>query len=327
MNPILLNPKINSDASTAEQLRQMKSYLYQFKEEVELILMNIDSDNLSEKCTTDLYESFSKKLSNSKTMTEILQTAGAIKMSVKDLDGKYSQLSMTVGQIQSTVYDGQGNSRITQNANAISAEVSRATGVESALRLDVNGISASYISKDGTYNGVKIDSNGITCNAGTTLVTIGKNSDDDASFYASGDGSFEVYMSNITIDGSGNVSITGDITATSGTFTGTVHSTNGDIGGFTLGSNQLTALGHKALSFGTQLWLGDILSNAETWVWGTQVRLQSSNGAYGLIVGSSSVGIDLDTSINGSLTIHSHTSSSWKQYGSLSSSDYVLVAT
>lgn len=133
MNPILINPKIDSSASTAEQLGQMKSYLRQFKEEIELILMNIDGDNLSEKFEDNLFEGFSKRMKDSKTMSEITQTAGMIKMAVKDLEGSMASLTLTVNGIESEVYDSQGNSRITQTANAIVSEVSRATGAESGL--------------------------------------------------------------------------------------------------------------------------------------------------------------------------------------------------
>lgn len=133
MNPILINPKIDSSASTTEQLGQMKSYLRQFKEEIELILMNIDGDNLSEKFEDNLFEGFSKRMKDSKTMSEITQTAGMIKMAVKDLEGSMASLTLTVTGIESEVYDSQGNSRITQTANAILSEVTRAEGAESGL--------------------------------------------------------------------------------------------------------------------------------------------------------------------------------------------------
>lgn len=133
MNPILINPKIDSSASTTEQLGQMKSYLRQFKEEIELILMNIDGDNLSEKFEDNLFEGFSKRMKDSKTMSEITQTAGMIKMAVKDLEGSMASLTLTVNGIESEVYDGQGNSRITQVSNAIVLETTRATTAEGNL--------------------------------------------------------------------------------------------------------------------------------------------------------------------------------------------------
>jgi hypothetical protein len=111
----------------------MKSYLRQFKEQIELILMNIDSDNMSEKFEDNLFEGFSKRMKDSKTMSEITQTAGMIKMAVKDLEGSMASLTLTVNGIESEVYDSQGNSRITQTANAIVAEANRATGAEGNL--------------------------------------------------------------------------------------------------------------------------------------------------------------------------------------------------
>ncbi len=133
MNPILLSPKIESDKSVPEQLAQMKSYLHQFKEQVELILMNIDSDNITEKYEAEVFEGFSKRLAGTDTISQITQTAGLIKLSVKDLEDSEASLIVTVNGIMAEVYDGQGNSRITQNANAISSEVTRATGAEGGL--------------------------------------------------------------------------------------------------------------------------------------------------------------------------------------------------
>lgn len=142
MNPILLNPKIDSSASTTEQLGQMKSYLRQFKEQIELILMNIDSDNMSEKFQDEVYEGLSKKIMGDKSISEIAQTAGMIKMSVKDLEGSVASLTLTTSGIQTQVTaevnratgaEASLSSRITQTANEISSEVSRAEGAESNL--------------------------------------------------------------------------------------------------------------------------------------------------------------------------------------------------
>lgn len=133
MNPILSFPKIESDKSTAEQLAQMKSYLRQFKSEVELVLSNIDADNVTQTFEADMFEGFSKRLAGTDTISQISQTTGLIKLSVKDLEESEASLIVTVNGIKAEVYDGQGNSRITQNANAISSEVTRATGAEGGL--------------------------------------------------------------------------------------------------------------------------------------------------------------------------------------------------
>lgn len=150
MNPILLSPKIESDKSIPEQLQQMKSYLFQFKEQMELLLTNIDSDNVSEKFKDDFSKIVGSRIMNGKEMSEILQTAGMIKMSVKDVSNSVSSLALTV--------DG------------IYAEVHGANGILARLDIDESGISAS-VKKGTNYSGVAISSSGIKITS-TGSVTI-----------------------------------------------------------------------------------------------------------------------------------------------------------
>ncbi len=105
MNPILISPKIESDKSTAEQLQQMRSYLFQFKEQMELLLMNIDSDNMSEKFKDDFSQIVGNKIMNGKEMSQILQSAGAIKLQVEELGGNVASLSVTTTGIYNQIYD------------------------------------------------------------------------------------------------------------------------------------------------------------------------------------------------------------------------------
>lgn len=146
MNSILLSPKIESDKSVPEQLQQMKSYLFQFKEQMELLLMNIDSDNVSEKFKDDFSKIVGSRIMNGKEMSEIIQTAGMIKMSVKDVSKTVSSLSVTVGGIYAEVHGQNGIlSRLSVAENGISASVKKG--------IQYSGISLSAA-------GVQIDSSG-----------------------------------------------------------------------------------------------------------------------------------------------------------------------
>lgn len=105
MNPILISPQITSDKPILEQLQQMKSYLFRFKEEVELLLSNIDSDNLSEKFEDDFSKIVGSKIMGSKEMSQIIQSAGAIKLEVNELGGNVASLSVTTTGIYNQIYD------------------------------------------------------------------------------------------------------------------------------------------------------------------------------------------------------------------------------
>lgn len=125
MNPILISPHIDGE-TTGEQLRQMKSYLYQFKEQIEMILSNIDTDNLN-----------------------------------KNFLDKVNEIEKS-----STMKAGNDSSKITQLANEIKLEVERATAAEGVLRstlsVQADEISAK-VEKGVSYSGVTISSGGITC--------------------------------------------------------------------------------------------------------------------------------------------------------------------
>ena len=113
-------------------------------------------------------------------------------------------LRRDVDQTMSEVYDQYGYSRITQNANSITAEVSRAEGAEGNLssRITVNANNiALCVKKDTNYNGIEISTSGVK--VVSTAAT------------------FVVDSTNFKVDGNGNVTasnvdLTGKITATSG---------------------------------------------------------------------------------------------------------------
>lgn len=171
MNPILINPKIESDKSTAEQLQQMKSYLFQFKEQIELLLMNIDSDNMSEEYKQEM----SRKFADSKSMSEILQSAGAIKLQVEELGGTVSALTVTTNGIYNQINDPEDG--ILTELSLISGEIS------AAVKFGVD------------YTGFKITS---------------------TKFAIKSTGTFTVDSQNFIIDSDGNVTVKGEIQATSG---------------------------------------------------------------------------------------------------------------
>lgn len=95
MNPMLINPKIDDNSDVQTQLKQMKSYLFQFKEQVELILSNVDKDNLSETMNTDLdtirggIRQYEVKIDG--FSSKIAQTANMIsaKLSSDDVDAEF----------------------------------------------------------------------------------------------------------------------------------------------------------------------------------------------------------------------------------------------
>lgn len=176
MNPILINPKIESNASVSEQIRQVKSYLRQFKEEVEIILSNIDSENMSKTYEESLISGVTNKVETSKAVSEISQTANSIRLSVKNMESAVSALEVSVNGIKSEVYDSSGNSKISQNAENIALKVSK-DGVISAInqsaesveieasKIDLSGY-ATFSSLQGegttTINGANIKSGTIS---------------------------------------------------------------------------------------------------------------------------------------------------------------------
>ncbi len=153
MNPILISPKIESDQPVSEQLRQMKSYLFQFKEEVEFLLMNVDSDNISEAYK----EEMSRRFADANSVSEILQTAGMIKLQVEGLDTSVSSLLVDVNGIKGEVYDSQGHSVISQMAGEI------------ALKVDTSNYTASVIVSKINNGSVKINANKIDLSALTEI--------------------------------------------------------------------------------------------------------------------------------------------------------------
>ena len=159
-----------------------------------------------------------------------------------------AQLTVQANQIASEVTqrvnsESQLSSRITQNAQSITAEVTRATETEDSLGTritqTVREIDLKLLDKYGIVAGITINNSGIALTAGKDISLsagseIALNSQASISIksganltIASG-GKFQITSTNFNIDDSGNVSMTGTITSTAGT-----------IGGWTIGANIL----------------------------------------------------------------------------------------
>lgn len=291
MNPILISPQITSDKPIAEQLQQMKSYLFRFKEEVELLLSNIDSDNLSEKFEDDFSKIVGSKIMGSNEMSQIIQSAGRIKLSVEALDSSVASLTLTTNGIYNQINDPD---------NGILTELSIVSGqVAAAVKFGVN------------YSGFNISSNKIH------LFTTGALQIDSGNFQVDTDGNVTI-VGNITANSG---TFNGTINASGGSI--------GTLGinayGLTcLGKSILYQSGQN-------LFFGDYIDESvETWIWGKQVRLNAGAGYFAIgsdgncgMSGSLDVpDIKAPTGSNMSKTTKSI---SWQKLDDVLSTDYVLV--
>ena len=130
-----------------------------------------------------------------RSMVELLETRGNI-------------LRRDVDETLSEIYDQNHVSRITQNANSISAEVTNRTNADYALGLRIDGVEGTfdlYVKFGEDYSGIKITKNKV---------------------HIKSTGTFQVDAGNFTIDQYGNVSMTGEVNATSG-----------EIGGLSIGAD------------------------------------------------------------------------------------------
>lgn len=123
---------------------------------------------------------------------------GSIRSSVERLSFRANILRRDVDQTISEIYNEQGVSRITQNAQSISAEVTNRANADSALGIRIDGVSKSlslYVRLGADYSGINISRNKVHIKSTGTL---------------------QVDAGNFKIDSSGNVTVTGEINATSG---------------------------------------------------------------------------------------------------------------
>lgn len=219
MNPILTGPKIDSDKPIAEQIQQIRSYLFRFKDELELILSCIDSDNVTEKFEEKMYDVFSRKFEGSDTMSQIIQTTSLIKMEVKGAvqmgADKYSSFAITPEGIKikstGTFTVDSGNFSINDEGDV-------------SINGHVNALS-------GSIGGYKIESDTIRTNQpsaakpGLALVSgVGK---DDKALAIGFTSASDYSTSNFFVNGDGTLHATGAVI--SGTITSEA---GGSIGGF-----------------------------------------------------------------------------------------------
>lgn len=156
---------------------------------------------------------------------------------------------ITGTQFLEDTYTAEGHDAIEPNSNSLMAQIERLNGASHKMIVDdakfyselfdsqgnsvISQLSDEiqlYVKKGTSYNGMVINSNGIKC---------------------TGNGSFQVAMSNLGIDGAGNVEIKGKVTATSG-YIGTV--ANGfsiDASSISNGMTSLSDTTHDGVYVGT----------------------------------------------------------------------------
>ena len=191
-------------------------------------------------------------------------------------------LRRDVDETMSEIYDQYGYSRITQNANAITAEVSRAEGAEGSLssRISVNaGNIALCVKKDTNYSGIEISTSGVKV--------------------VSTAGSFVVDSTNFKVDGNGNV------TASNVDLTGKITATSGKIGALKLDNNWLSYNPsgntlYKVLSYSSQDQAIQFGSNSfSTIITGFDLRLSCGSNSINLVSLTGSMLITCEDAIAG----------------------------
>ncbi len=213
---------------------------------------------------------------------------GSIRSSVERLSFRANILRRDVDQTISEIYNEQGISRITQNANSITAEVSARRSEDGVLssRISQNATNISLcVKKDTDYSGIVISTNGvkITSTAGTYVV-------DSTNFKVDENG-------NVTAS---NVDLTGKITATSGKI-GALTIENGwltykpnpNSAGRSVLSARIT-LEEDTLTFGSDSW-STVVTGADLMLTcgHNVINLESLTGALRIVAGSSNAGIDI----------------------------------
>lgn len=152
----------------------------------------------------------------------------------------------------------------------------------SADKITTGTLQANQVINVGsTGNNITIQSLGSTSPYSKLYKGTGTYNNSNTPFYVDGLGKFSL-GSNLYFDGTGNLSITGAITATSGSFTGSITSVQGNIGGFTIASDRLYGTGDSA---GTGLSL---------YPYRTYMSGLSSLGAFNAIGDTRRMSIDAD---------------------------------
>lgn len=174
MRQDLIKPFIENDAPIQKQFEQVKSYLYQFREQVEMMLQNIDVDNMAPQLAEplDLLRSGPKsiKVQGGGSQVDINILSDMIKTRVLE--------STEFGEIESS---------ITQMSSEIALKVSSGDLTAQFLIGKLNSgstyatIDADRISLEGyttINNAFSVDTNGNVIIAGGAIDILGSNASD-----------------------------------------------------------------------------------------------------------------------------------------------------
>lgn len=155
-------PDLSGYSSTEQKLQAMEDYLVQLLEQLRYVLHNLGMENLN---PADVQE-----------LGEII--TGPIRAEIDDPEtGLSARITANADAISAEVSraagaEGSLSSRVTQTAEAITAEVSRAAGAESALSQTAEAIRAQVTDGNGNYTVVNLRSDGlhIGSDSGTTTI-------------------------------------------------------------------------------------------------------------------------------------------------------------
>jgi hypothetical protein len=181
-------------------------------------------------------------ISGGKIRTGVIESTGYAYTS-----GNFStagaQINLDNGLIRSKNFlvDTSGNVFISGNA-LIGATA--ASTVESNANNATTATAAAEAARTATKNAGAIGPVSIT---GTSLYQGGgTHGSSGTGFYFDSNGKFSL-RNNFVVDASGNVSMTGDINAISGNFTGTITSSSGEIGGWDIGNSTIESADDKVI--------------------------------------------------------------------------------
>ena len=211
-------PTFGADDLNDPKARQrIISYLYQLAEQVKYLSTHIDGENMTDDFQQEMISTASASVRDelsgtlTKFETQIEQNAREISTKAsqtevnalgEEIETASSEFSQTASQLSARVTTADGKaSQALQTANGFSARITNAEGDIASLELSLSGVVASV-----EGNRLIFNANGLTIKNAQGQTVLSQNAS------------------------TGNLTITGNITATSGT-----------IGGFTIGNNSITA--------------------------------------------------------------------------------------
>ena len=211
-------PTFGADDLNDPKARQrIISYLYQLAEQVKYLSTHIDGENMTDDFQQEMISTASASVRDelsgtlTKFETQIEQNAREISTKAsqtevnalgEEIETASSEFTQTASQLSARVTTADGKaSQALQTANGFSARITNAERDIASLELSLSGVVASV-----EGNRLIFNANGLTIKNAQGQTVLSQNA------------------------GTGNLTITGNITATSGT-----------IGGFTIGNNSITA--------------------------------------------------------------------------------------